>query len=104
MQNTKLSEWKFLGETKGNTKLTLPDSFSELSVYVYLSTNIAICMHIIAAELSSVGKVFRSGYFGTNSITGMTSVLSSLTEIYVNMAYFNETNILNTATLKIYYR
>ena len=98
-------KWVSVGDTTGTTSLTLPQDFNEILVVVKVANNDNVCITMVIPEntLYNTAHGFNGGYYAGN-INAHVRVLGSLTSISLSIATLNNSNVLSTSTMEVYYR
>ena len=100
VQNTK---WKFLGSTKGKSKISISEDANELYIEVSNGVNDKFIFNIPIIALKSDYELYDSGYSYSNGNMGIAQIAVSKSSVYLNLFIFISSDITNSAIMNVYY-
>lgn len=98
--------WKVGGSETGATSIDLPATFNELTILIHQTNDYSLCysLSIIKNELSSSDRIFRSGYYISDSNNGCVYVNVSNSRVLLGNYFINGTSYLTDTVTEVYYK
>ena len=100
-----LPKWQLLASNvSASTSTSLPSSFDDVMIEVYLNQETRLNIHTNSRQLSSTTIGIRNGYYLINDISGCASINISTSSVSINEAYINLNNVKSNTTYSVYYK